>query len=120
VLNHFKFTPIAIPVMLLAQNRPEFEVASVKPFVPGPPTAGERGSGGGCTPFKMYRGRVDICARLATIIGYACRIPPYRILGPSWLTERRSAFAIEAKLPEGASASQVPEMLQTLHWRILS
>lgn len=63
----------------------------------------------------MDRGRVDICARLATVIGYAYRMPPYRIVGPNWLNDRRSgAFAIAAKLPEGSPTNQVPEMLQSL------
>lgn len=70
---------------LCAQERPQFEVASIKPFLPAP---GVGRGGGGCTPFKMDRGRVDMCATLATAIGYAYRIPRSRILGPDWLTGR--------------------------------
>jgi uncharacterized protein (TIGR03435 family) len=116
MLNQIKLSLLVFPALLLAQGQPQFEVASVKPFVPGPPTAGGRdGGGGGCTPFKMDRGRVDICARLATVIGYAYRLPLYRIVGPNWLNDRRSgAFAIAAKLPEGSPVNQVPEMLQSL------
>jgi uncharacterized protein (TIGR03435 family) len=63
----------------------------------------------------MDRDRVDICGTLATIIGYAYRLPKERIVGPDWLTMRRAEeFAVAAKLPEDTTASQVPEMLQAL------
>jgi uncharacterized protein (TIGR03435 family) len=105
--------------MVSAQTRPEFEVASVKPSVPRTPTAEDMGGrkGGGCPQsFKMDRGRVDIeCATLAALIGYAYRVPPYRITGPDWLRDRRGAtFDISAKLPQDASEKKVPEMLQAL------
>jgi hypothetical protein len=58
---------------LLAQDLPQFEMTSVKPFDPSP-SAG-RGVGG-CTPFRMDRSRVDICAPLAGVISYAYGIPP--------------------------------------------
>jgi uncharacterized protein (TIGR03435 family) len=112
VLNHFKLVLLAISAAPLAHGQPQFEVASVKPFIAGPPTAG-RGSSG-CVPFKMDRGRVDICAPLAKVIEYAYRIPPGRIVGPEWLRDRKVAFAIAAKLPDGAPDNQVPEMLQAL------
>ncbi len=61
----------------------------------------------------MDHGRVDIgCANLAALIGYACRVPSNRVIGPDWLTG--SKFDVAAKLPEGASAAQMPEMLQSL------
>ncbi len=42
----------------------------------------------------------------------AYRIPQDRITGPCWMGEQR--FDILAKLPDGASKEQVPEMLRTL------
>jgi uncharacterized protein (TIGR03435 family) len=112
VLDHIRFALFALPAVLFAQNQPQFEVASIKPFIPSP-VAGR--GGGGCPPFRMDRDRVDICGTLATIIGYAYRLPKERIVGPDWLTTRRAEeFAVAAKLPEDTTASQVPEMLQAL------
>jgi uncharacterized protein (TIGR03435 family) len=42
----------------------------------------------------------------------AFRVKPYQISGPSWMSEQR--FDILAKIPEGGSTDQVPEMLQAL------
>ncbi|HEX3746337.1 MAG TPA: TIGR03435 family protein [Bryobacteraceae bacterium] len=101
----------SLPLALAAQ-RPRFEVASIKPFVAAPAAAGR---GGGCVPFRMDAGRVDVCGTLAAVIAYAYRIPRDRIVGPDWLTTRRAdQFAIAAKLPDGAAPRQVPEMLQGL------
>lgn len=49
---------------------------------------------------------------LALLIGIAYRLPEDQIPGPGWLADER--FAIAAKLPEGASKNQVPEMLLTM------
>jgi uncharacterized protein (TIGR03435 family) len=64
----------------------------------------------------MDRGRVDIeCATLTTLIGYAFRISPDRVRGPDWMMGPGSPkFDIAAKLPQDASESQVPEMVQAL------
>jgi len=48
--------------------------------------------------------------QLSAVISYAYRLPADRISGPGWLDDAR--FDILAKLPAGASKSQVPEMLQ--------
>ncbi len=49
---------------------------------------------------------------MEALIQMAYRLPQDRITGPGWMREQR--FDIMAKLPEGASKEQVPEMLQTL------
>src|SRR5215470_8385746 len=46
------------------------------------------------------------------IVGIAYRVKPNQIVGPDWLTGQR--FTIAAKLPDGASQDQVPQMLQSL------
>jgi uncharacterized protein (TIGR03435 family) len=57
--------------------------------------------------------RVDIgFMSLADLIRAAYRVKPYQISGPDWMREQR--FDIVAKLPDGASPDQVPEMLQAL------
>jgi uncharacterized protein (TIGR03435 family) len=101
---------------------PKFEVASVKPAVPSPPVgggAGARAGGSGVAcpeAFRMDRGRVDIeCASLRTLIAYAFRFCPARVTGPEWMVGPGSPkFDIAAKLPEGSSENQVPEMVQAL------
>ena len=42
----------------------------------------------------------------------AYRVRDFQIFGPDWMTKAR--FEISAKLPPGASADQIPEMLQAL------
>jgi uncharacterized protein (TIGR03435 family) len=100
-----------------------FEVASVKPsaFVPsGGAAPGERASaavGGGCPQrLRVDRGRVEIrCATLAMLVGYAFRMSPDRLSGPDWMMSPRSPrFEIEARIPNGAALTQIPEMIQAL------
>ena len=49
---------------------------------------------------------------LKNLIQSAYRVKSYQVSGPAWLDSER--FEIIAKLPEGASQEQVPEMLQKL------
>ena len=132
------------PPVLLAQAQPtppaataaprlEFEVDSVRPASPRslPPgvngrAGGPPGGGNGCGQmrFTMDAGRVDIrCTSVVQLISYAFGIPQDRITGPDWMMiqpgpyvpgEGGPQFDIAAKLPEGASEDQVPEMFQNL------
>jgi uncharacterized protein (TIGR03435 family) len=86
--------------------RPEFEVASVRKSAP--PMAGEVNIGvhidGAMVrytslPMKSY-------------IRMAYRVNDYQVLGPDWLAAEN--FDIAAKLPEGATRAQLPEMIQSL------
>ncbi len=83
-----------------------FEVASIKPTQPtldGRYAIRERS-----TP-----GRLDYSAvSLKTIIQRACEVREFQVSGPDWIASTR--FDIAAKLPSGAPASKVPEMLRTL------
>lgn len=102
----------------------QFEVASVRISVPTLAPAGGAGrtgafGGGGpvCRAgFSISGDRVDIqCFTLAGLMGHAFRIPPDRIVGADWITAGAATkFDIAAKLPEGTSEAQVPEMLQNL------
>jgi uncharacterized protein (TIGR03435 family) len=50
-----------------------------------------------------------------TLIGYAFRLSPDRVIGPDWMVGLGSPrFDIAATLPQGASENQVPEMVQAL------
>jgi uncharacterized protein (TIGR03435 family) len=86
--------------------RPEFEVASVKksaPAVAGQVNIGVHIDGAmvrySSLPMKSY-------------IRMAYRVNDYQVLGPDWLATEH--FDIAAKLPEGATRAQLPEMIQSL------
>jgi uncharacterized protein (TIGR03435 family) len=89
-----------------ASGVPEFEVASIRASGP------------------MPQGRVDVGIHidgsqfrvqyltLRDYIGIAYRVPITRISGPDWVEKQR--YDINAKLPQGAGTSELPEMAQTL------
>jgi len=88
-----------------------FEVATIKPAPPLTPDLVASG--------KMHAGmsvdgaRVDIgFFALSDLIRTAYKLKAYQISGPDWLSAQR--FDILAKMPEGATKEQVPEMLQAL------
>ena len=88
-----------------------FEVASIKP---APPLDPAKIMGG-----KMHIGmsvdaaRVDIGSlSLADLIRIAYKLKQHQLSGPEWMSAQR--FDVLAKMPEGATKEQVPEMLQAL------
>jgi uncharacterized protein (TIGR03435 family) len=90
---------------------PSFEVASVKAAPPLDVNAIMSG--------KMHIGmktdaaRVDIgFSSLTDLVCLAYRVKPFQVSGPEWMGSQR--FDIQAKIPDGASVDQVPEMLQAL------
>jgi uncharacterized protein (TIGR03435 family) len=90
---------------------PAFEVASIKPSPPLDVNAIM--SGKMHVGMKTDAARVDIgFMSLADLIRTAYRVKPYQISGPDWMSAQR--FDIQAKMPDGASPEQVPEMLQAL------
>jgi uncharacterized protein (TIGR03435 family) len=98
----FPQTPAALPA---------FEVATIKPAAPITPQA--MMSGKVHIGLKIESGRVDIgFMSLSALIGAAYEVKPYQITGPDWITSER--FDIMAKLPEGATKEQVPDMLKAL------
>lgn len=95
--------------ILFAQAK--FEVASVKPS-PDPAAMAASGQpphrGIGIDAARVDMGSVS----LLTLIGMAYKVEAYRVTGPNWMATER--FDVLAKIPEGATKQQVPEMLQTL------
>ena len=94
----------------LAQStpRPEFEVASIKPAAPITNLARKVRIG-----MHVDAGRMEyLFGSLRDCIRTAYHLKDYQIQGPDWLADTR--FDIVAKLPEGATIEQVPEMLQAL------
>lgn len=45
-------------------------------------------------------------------IARAYRVKPYQVTGPDWIISEK--YDVNAKLPDGATADQIPEMLQKL------
>jgi uncharacterized protein (TIGR03435 family) len=88
-----------------------FEVASVKvapPIEPSKIIAGKLHIG-----MSIDAARVDIGnLSLAELIRVAFKVKGYQVSGPDWMTSTR--FDVMAKMPDGATKDQVPEMLQSL------
>src|SRR5215471_3497922 len=86
--------------------KPEFEVASVRPT----PPSQEHGMS---LSLKLDASQVRVIALpLRDIIATAYRMKPYQISGPEWIAT--TTFDISAKMPDGATVRQVPDMLQSL------
>src|SRR4051812_23596666 len=104
-----------LPTWVVSAQTPapkaQFEVATVKPAPPLNPQAMAAG--------KMHVGmniegsRVDIgFMSLADLTQYAYKLKQHQIVIPDWAKNQR--FDILAKMPEGATKEQVPEMVQGL------
>lgn len=95
-------TPFMTPA-LLAQA-PVFEAASIKSL---PPEAL------GHVHMNSDRNIINyMSAGLKDMISEAYGIGKDRISGPAWLDSEM--YAVNARIPDGASAKQIPEMLQAL------
>jgi uncharacterized protein (TIGR03435 family) len=104
-------TPATPPVAAPTIVHPQFEVATIKPAPPLNPAAMAAG--------KMHVGmsvdaaRVDIgYLSLSDLILLAYKVKQHQLVGPDWMKNER--FDILAKMPEGGTKEQVPEMLQAL------
>ncbi len=87
-----------------------FEVASIKPAIP---LQEQAMSGKMHVGVNWDKARVDIGGMsLQDLIGIAYKVKPHQVVGPDWLNVDR--FDILAKLPEGTTKEQMPEMLQGL------
>jgi len=84
----------------------QFEVASIRPTL----APGFRDS------FTMHPGRVEIAnVSLQRLMEYAFRLPQKQVDGPTWLHHWGGPhFDVIAKLPQGATADQIPEMIRAL------
>jgi uncharacterized protein (TIGR03435 family) len=90
-----------------------FEVATIKPakmINPADVMHGKAHVG-----MKTDAARVDIgFMSLSDLIGIAYKVKDYQISGPDWMNALDHRFDILAKMPEGATKDQVPEMMQAL------
>jgi uncharacterized protein (TIGR03435 family) len=83
-----------------------FEVASIKPAPPSPMNQLRVGMGADAGMLRYSNVSLKDCIRVAY------RVKDFQVQGPDWLGNTR--FDIVAKLPDGSSEDQIPEMLQTL------
>jgi len=89
----------------------EFEVASIKPSEL--PTPAMVASGKIHAGMKVDAARVDIgLMPMMGLITKAYDVKQYQVVGPDWMLT--TPFDIVAKMPEGATKEQVPQMLQSL------
>jgi uncharacterized protein (TIGR03435 family) len=86
----------------------EFEVASVRK------SSADPGSGNAVAlGLRMDGAQARVGGlTLRDYIGMAYRLKTYQVIGPDWLSTER--FDVNAKLPAGATADQIPRMLQSL------
>ena len=102
----FLTTLCAAFVLAQAPSNPKFEVASVRL---SPPMGSERVDVGVHVDGAQVR---MVALPMRDYISRAYRMKLYQVTGPDWLTSER--FDVNAKLPEGSTPDQIPEMLQSL------
>src|SRR3984885_5769087 len=98
-----------------AQQRPEFEVAAIRPSNPNESFINAR------TPSlraDASRNLVFKQTSIANLIMLAHNVGAPQIIGPDWLSvkelSRADHFDVTARIPEGSTPEQVPLMLQSL------
>ena len=102
-----RFSPALLAaVALLAQHRPEFEVASIRP-------SADQGAGQVGVGLHLDGAQVR-CSYLSLkdYVVMAYRLKFYQVSGPEWIASQR--FDIAATIPSEGSSGQIPEMLQAL------
>jgi len=88
-----------------------FEVASIKPA--GPLNPQMIASGKMNVGMKVDKAIVSIGSlAVSDLIRIAFKIKSYQLSAPTWLNQER--FNVQAKMPDGATEKDVPEMLQAL------
>jgi uncharacterized protein (TIGR03435 family) len=100
----------------LAQTKPSFEVATIKPAQPMDPakmldvfqSGGKMPVGARIDALRAEYSNVD----LKTLLTYAYGVKPNQITGPDWMSTTR--FDILALMPEGSTKEDAPKMLQSL------
>jgi len=109
---------IAFCTLLFAQmpKKPTFEVATIKPL-PSTESLFEEIRSGKRSQDSLKTtisgARLDIGASpMLELITRAYSVKYYQVVGPDWLYSLN--YEIHAKLPEGASKDQIPEMMQSL------
>lgn len=101
-----------------APAKPAFEVASVKPSALDMMKLAAQMRATGQMPkigAHVDKARAEyIFMPLKELIATAYGVKSFQITGPDWLNDLTLRFDIVAKMPEGATVAQAPEMLRTL------
>jgi uncharacterized protein (TIGR03435 family) len=99
-----------------ASNKLTFEVATIKPAPELNPMAMAMALQQGKMPhigMNIQGTRVDIGSMTLTdLVVAAFKVKPYQVTAPDWMKGTR--FDILAKMPDGATKDDVPQMLQAL------
>ena len=98
---------VSMLALVTAQDgKLEFEVASVRP-------SSREVRDGVVLGLRMDGAQARIGAlTLRDYIAMAYRVKAYQVVGPDWISSER--FDVNAKLPAGSTADQIPRMLQAL------
>ncbi len=102
-------------ISVLGQSKPAFEVATVKPSAPMDQAKMIAALQGGKMPYgaNIDNRRAEYkYLDLKTLLTYAYGVKPYQITGPDWMATTR--FDIVAKMPDGSTKEDAPQMLQSL------
>jgi len=103
-------------VAVIAQTKPAFEAATVKPAAPlDQAKLIAAAQAGGKLPIGASIGTSQadyLYLDLKSLIVLAYGVKPYQITAPDWMGTTR--FDISAKFPAGATKADAPKMLQTL------
>lgn len=105
-MNHLTMCTFLLCSCTAFAQQPAFEVASIKPSAP-PPMGQMRIMMNADAGMLRYTN-----VSLKDCIRVAYRVKDFQVQGPDWLGSAR--FDITAKLPDGSSREQIPEMLQAL------
>src|ERR1700689_1537871 len=105
-----------IAIAALAQTKPAFEVATIKPSPPmdvakiaaAVQAGGKMPIGANVDSLRAEYKYLD----LRSLISFAYGVKPYQITGPDWMATTR--FDIVGKMPEGSKKEDAPKMLQAL------
>src|SRR5215471_2635058 len=92
-----------VPLLVVGQT---FEVASIKPSAPIPQMQTSAGTSSDAAMVRYS------ALSLKRYLGMAYGLKNYEISAPDWMASEN--WDIAAKLPEGASSKQIPEMLAAL------
>jgi uncharacterized protein (TIGR03435 family) len=108
-----KPAPVAFPAKPPAGGW-AFEVATIRPAKM--PSQADMMNGKMHVGMKVDAARVDLgLMSLSDLICQAYKVKPYQISGPDWMGGiGGQRFDVLAKMPDGATKDQVPEMLQAL------
>ena len=99
---------LTLPAFAFAQEKVEFEVASVKPF-----TIAASGNDSVTLGARIDGAQARLVGlTMRDLLAMAYRVKIYQLNGPEWIPTER--YDINGKIPAGVSPDKLPEMTQAL------